>query len=65
MIASAPAAKAFAISPENFIPPSAISVVLLLPIPFFTFSLISTILFSAIIEIVYGFFKIKLRMLNL
>ena len=36
-----------------------------LAIPFFTFSLISTILFSAIIEIVYGFFKIKLRMLNL
>ena len=34
--ASAPAASAFAISPENLIPPSAINVVLLLPMPFFT-----------------------------
>ena len=31
-----PAAKALAISPENFIPPSAIKVHLLFPIPFLT-----------------------------
>ena len=37
--ASAPAANAFAISPENFIPPSAINFVLLFPIPFLTFKI--------------------------
>ena len=34
--ASAPAARAFGISPENFIPPSAIILVFLLPKPFLT-----------------------------
>ena len=37
--ASAPAASAFAISPENFIPPSAIILVLFFPIPFLTFNI--------------------------
>ena len=32
--ASAPAANALGMSPENFIPPSAIKVILLFPIPF-------------------------------
>ena len=39
IIASAPAANALARSPENFIPPSAIKVVLLLPIAFLAFNI--------------------------
>ena len=37
--ASAPAERAFAMSPENLIPPSAIIIVLFLPKPFFTFKI--------------------------